>query len=307
MIKRRIFNILLTISLFTILSIFSKGNTSDRFERANSKYFVQAVYGVNADLESEINRVKVITVNYQGDIKRYLSKSSNPTKALNDLGYPVSSVLKVVSTSPTNALYNNSYILVYSYESVIDTVQVTIPYQRIEQHGTLCKKLSREIVEQKGVLGLMTQTVRRIYERGVLVMEEIIEKRIDKEPRAEIIALNGPNDSPLEVPQVGYNCNYWDAYIDTIDANAEEKQWLKFTMRWESGCNAENDRHPYYKGLYQWDPCLWYKQYPKDNIFDGRLQIKHTLEKLRAGADPAKMWPAVYKKYVQKYGPLSWL
>lgn len=304
---KKTLNILLSLILFTFLSFLSKGNPNEQWERAKNKLFVSSVYGIDADLESENNRPKIITINYQGDIKRYLLKGETPSDALESLDYPLNQMLKVVSTSPSNTLYNNSYILVFSYESIVETEQITIPYQRIEKRGTLCKKLSKTVVEQKGVLGLMTQTVRKIYERGTLVMQEILDKRIDKEPIAEIISLSGPSDSPKDVLQIGYNCKYWDAYIDTIKATAEEKQWLKFTMRWESGCNAENDKHPYYKGLYQWDPCLWYKQYPKDNIFDGKKQIKRTIEKLRAGADPYRMWPAVYKKYVQKYGPLSWL
>jgi len=214
---------------------------------------------------------------------------------------------KVISTSPMNTLYNHSYIYVFSYRDTIDEVKLEIPYQRIVKGGTLCERLSQKILQQEGVLGIMTQKVRRIYERGELVMEEILEKDITREPRAEIYIIKGPDDSPQEVPQIGYSCEYWFAYVDTLNASAEEKRWLKWTMKYESGCNAENNRHPYYKGLFQWDPCLWYQQYPNESIFDGRAQIKRTLEKLRGGANPARMWPAVYKLYVSKYGELSWL
>ena len=78
-------------------------------------------------------------------------------------------------------------------------------------------------------------------------------------------------------------------------------------MRWEYGCNAESDKDDFYKGLFQWSPCQWYSQFPTDNIFDGKAQIRRTLQKLRAGADPEYMWPAVYKRYVATYGELSWL
>ena len=77
-------------------------------------------------------------------------------------------------------------------------------------------------------------------------------------------------------------------------------------MRKESGCNAEHNRGTY-KGLFQWEPCLWYRLYPTDNIFCGETQIKNTLAKVRAGANPKYMWPAVYKLYVAQYGELSWL
>ena len=161
---------------------------------------------------------------------------------------------------------------------------------------------------QQGVLGAMTQTIKKTYQGGDLVASEIMNKSVVKNPVKEIIILEGPNDSPDQVPQIGYNCPYWESYIDNdVTAFDEEKQWLKFTMRWESGCNGESNKNSYYKGLFQWDPCLWYEQYPNDNIFDGKAQIKRTLEKLRAGARPQYMWPAVYKKYVATYGELSWL
>jgi hypothetical protein len=105
-------------------------------------------------------------------------------------------------------------------------------------------------------LGVAVQTVQKIYEGNTLVSTEIVGETIVSEPRKEISIVSGPNDSPDEVEQHGYNCPYWESYIDNnIVASDEEKQWLKFTMRWESGCNAESNNNEYYKGLFQWSPC----------------------------------------------------
>ena len=307
MFKTRLIGTVLAIALMFTMSLIPAANWTNKEARYKSNTLIHMVYGIDADVEKGRYTPKVVVVNYEGEIKKHISTAASPVFALLELGYPISTMKKVVSTSPMNALYNHSYIYVFSYRDTIDEVKLEIPYQRIVKGGTLCEKLSQKVLQQQGVLGIMTQKVRRVYERGELVMEEILEKNMTKEPRAEIYIIKGPDDSPKEMPQIGYNCDYWFAYVDTIKASAEEKRWLKWTMKYESGCNAENNRHPYYKGLFQWDPCLWYKQYPNDSIFDGRAQIRRTLEKIRGGASPARMWPAVYKLYVAKYGELSWL
>lgn len=305
--RAKIFGTLLILILLFVMSQVPTANSTNIEARYKSNTLLSMVYGVDADAEKGRYTPKVVTVNYEGEIKKHISTASSPVFALLELGYPLSTMKKVISTSPMNTLYNNSYIYVFSYRDTIDEIKLDIPYQTIVKGGTLCERLSQKVLEQEGVLGVMTQKIRRIYERGELVTEEIMEKNIVKEPRAEIYIIKGPDDSPKKVPQIGYNCDYWFAYVDTINASAEEKRWLKWTMKYESGCNAENNDHTYYKGLFQWDPCLWYQQYPNDNIFDGRAQIKRTLEKIRGGANPARMWPAVYKLYVDKYGELSWL
>ncbi len=307
MFKTRLIGIVFAIVLMFVMSSIPAANWTNKEARYQSNTLIHMVYGIDSDVEKGKYTPKVVIVNYEGEIKKHISTASSPVFALLELGYPISTMKKVISTSPMNTLYNNSYIYVFSYRDTIDEVKLEIPYQRIVKGGTLCERLSQKVLQQEGVLGIMTQKVRRIYERGELVMEEILEKDITREPRAEIYIIKGPDDSPKEVPQIGYNCDYWFAYVDTTNASSEEKRWLKWTMKYESGCNAENNRHQYYKGLFQWDPCLWYQQYPNDSIFDGRAQIKRTLEKIRGGANPARMWPAVYKLYVAKYGELSWL
>jgi len=307
MFKTKLVGTALAIALLFVMSSIPAANWTNEEARYKSNTLIQMAYGVNSDVEKGRYIPKVVVVNYEGEIKKHISTASSPVFALLELGYPISTMKKVISTSPMNTLYNHSYIYVFSYRDTIDEVKLEIPYQKIVKGETLCERLSEKVLEQQGVLGIMTQKVRRIYERGDLVMEEILEKDITREPRAEIYIIKGPDDSPKEVPQIGYNCDYWFKYVDTISASDEEKRWLKWTMKYESGCNAENNGHPYYKGLFQWDPCLWYQQYPNDSIFDGRAQIKRTLEKLRGGANPARMWPAVYKLYVAKYGELSWL
>ena len=280
--------------------IVSSNSPADLPER------IYEVYGTNSIEANGSNSIKVITVNYDGDIQKHLSRSYSPVTALIDLGYSVSNKNKITSTSPIAQLLTNSYILVETYRTTIDEILIEIPYERIMKGNVLCKRLATEVREQEGVLGLMTQRVQRIYRGDSLVAEEVIEESIQRQPRPEIIIIKGPEDLPDSVPQRGYNCTYWNAYIDGINATDEEKQWLKFIMYCESGCNAESNRS-FYKGLFQWDPCLWYKQFPNDNIFDGEAQVRITLQKLREGANPNRMWPSCHRRYRSQFGEVSWL
>jgi len=268
---------------------------------------VYEVYGVSAEEAKGDNRLKVITVNYDGEIKRIFSRSSSPVTALIDSGYSLSNRNRLVSTSPISDLQNHSFIQVYTYRTTIDEILLEIPYETILKGSILCKSLAQQETEQEGVLGVMTQRIKRTYKGDMLIAEEIVEENVQREARPEIIVIKGPEDVPSSVPQRGYACGYWEGYIDnSLNATTEEKEWLKFVMYCESGCNAESNK-AFYKGLFQWSPCLWYKQFPSDNIFDGELQIKRTLEKLRAGANPGQMWPACHNRYKSANGELSWL
>lgn len=267
----------------------------------------QTVYAENIreitysiDTEEEKARLdhKVITVSKDSDVKTYITSATTPIYALIDLDYSISNKNTIVSTSPISSLMDGTYIKIKTFYTTIEDIKTKIPYSTIVNGDTLCEKLSQRSVEQEGVLGVMTTTLKKVFEDSELVLEEVLNEEVNIEPRTEIIVIKGPDDSPDDVPQRGYNCNYWQAFVDTINATSDEKHWLKKIMYCESGCNAESNKG-YYKGLFQWDPCYWYKQFPNDNIFDGVAQIQHTLEKYRAGGE--NMWPACNAGYIRKY------
>lgn len=301
------------IILYIFLFLFVN-NLDQRFFQDNNfepDYdFANLVFGIDSAEAKSMIGTKYISVNNDGDLQYFLTKATTPVDALIENGYSVSNMNKVITTSPIDSLSNHAYIVLQTYRVITESITVSLPYERLVQGEVLCQTLSRQIVQQKGVLGVMTQTIRKTYQGGDLVASEIIDQKVLKAPINEILILEGPDDSPNMVPKIGEgisSCDYWNLYIDeNVSATTEEKKWLKFTMKWESGCQADSNEG-YYKGLFQWDPCIWYEQYSKDNIFDGRSQIKNTLSKIRAGGNPKYLWPAVYKKYVATYGELSWL
>lgn len=302
----KVFGIVLGISIFLLLN-----NLDNRYYQASipvlDSNWSNLVFQVDAQEAQSVLQAKFITVDNDGDIQHFLTNAPTPMDALIENGYSVSNMNRVITTSPLDVLTDNAYITLQTYRTTIEDITIALPFERIIQGTTLCQKLSQKVVSQQGVLGAMTQTFKKTYQGGDLVASEVVNENVLKNPVKEIVILEGPDDNPNQVPQIGYNCAYWESFIDNnVSASDEEKQWLKFTMRWESGCNAESNKD-YYKGLFQWDPCLWYEQFPNDNIFDGKAQITKTLYKLRAGARPQYMWPAVYKKYVAQFGELSWL
>lgn len=250
--------------------------------------------------------VKGVYVNYDSNVEYMFVRANTPLEALENLGYRIGSNNKVSATCGDEELLNNSIITVQTYRIEVKDETFSIPFETITNGSSLCSRLSRTTVAQAGVLGVMTQRTELVYLGDELIEEKIVEKKVVKEPVTQILSYTGANHTPTSAQNLGYNCNHWNSVVDSLSATEEEKRWLKFTMKLESGCNAESNK-AYYKGLFQWGPCLWYKLYPKDNIFDGYAQIRRTLEKVRSGGNPKYMWPAVYKKYVAKYGELSWL
>jgi hypothetical protein len=299
--------LVLTIFIFSLFGLYRLQPESYAFMELPER--VYQAYGVSSEEALGDNSIKFVTVNYDGEIKKFFSRSQNPVTALIDSGYSVSNRNKIVSTSPISTLYDGTYIQVYTYKTTIDEILLDIPYKTILNGEILCRSLAQEVVEQEGVLGVMSQRIKRTYKGDILVAEEIVDETIEREPRPQIIVIRGPQDLPDSVPQRGYACGYWNSYIDNnINATTEEKNWLKFIISCESGCNAESNKS-FYKGLFQWNPCLWYKQYPNDNIFDGEVQIKRTLQKLREGTNPNQMWPSCHRAYKSQPGveELSWL
>lgn len=306
--------ILCTVAVALLLSYGSQHTPKYSFaaaelSKSDPHLYYQLLEQLSGVTQEEIEsspHIKLITVNYNGRITSHLTNKPSVISALLDLGYPLTNNNIITSTSPTGLLFQQTFVRVDTYTTTVEELFSDIPFTTEIQGTTLCQKLQKQSVKQTGVLGIQSTTVKKTYISGELSNEEILNQTIVRQPQPEIIILEGPNDTPDSVIQRGYNCPFWESYIDGISATNEEKQWLKFTMRLESGCNAESNKS-YYKGLFQWDPCLWYTSYPNDNIFDGTKQIQRTLEKIRAGANPKNMWPGVYKEYVKTYGELSWL
>jgi len=197
----------------------------------------------------------------------------------------------------TEYVINGSVIKIVKTTNTIFEMLEEIPFEKeVIENPQLLK--GEEKIIQEGKSGIKKQVYFNTYEDNVLVKSELIDEIIIKKPIKEIKEIGTSMYSLNNIEKKGYNCPFWYSVVDSGPYTQEEKDWLKFMMYCESGCNAESNKSNY-KGLFQWSPYWWNKQFD-ENIFDGYAQIKHTVEKYRAGeATRSSQWPGCNAKYLK--------
>jgi hypothetical protein len=200
----------------------------------------------------------------------------------------------------TEYVINGSIIKIVRTSNTIFEMLEEIPFEKeIIENPQLLK--GEEKVIQEGKNGIKKLVYFNTYEDNVLVKSELIDEIIIKKPIKEIKKIGTSMYSLDNIEKKRYNCPFWYSVVDSGPYTQEEKDWLKFMMYCESGCNAESNKSNY-KGLFQWSPYWWNKQFD-ENIFDGYAQIKHTVEKYRAGeATRSNQWPRCNAKYLKATG-----
>ena len=200
----------------------------------------------------------------------------------------------------TEYVINGSIIKIVRTSNTIFEMLEKIPFEKeVVENSQLLK--GEEKVIQEGKNGIKKQVYFNTYEDNVLVKSELIDEIIIKKPIKELKEVGTSMYSLSNIEKKEYNCPFWYSVVDSGPYTQEEKDWLKFIMYCESGCNAESNKSNY-KGLFQWSPYWWNKQFD-ENIFDGYAQIKHTVEKYRAGeATRSNQWPRCNAKYLKATG-----
>lgn len=248
------------------------------------------IFGTNTEIEKNSRKPKVVYIKRGENVYTILTIETDINEILKQYKIDISGNEKI-SISTEQILYG-TFVRVIRTETVIEDVTLQIPFAT-EVVKSYQKFEGEKETLQQGVLGLRTKRVQNYYEDGVLKESIILADTLAREPVKEIIEIGTSTYTLDGIEQRGYNCPYWHNVISSGPYREEEKEWLKFVMYCESGCNAESTKS-YYKGLFQWDPKWWRKQYT-ENIFDGYAQIKHTIEKYRAGGE--NMWPNCNAKF----------
>lgn len=200
----------------------------------------------------------------------------------------------------TEYIINGSIIKIIKTTSTIFEMLKEVPFEKEVIENSKLRKGEENII-QEGKNGIVKEVYLNTYEDNILVKSELIDEIKLKEPIKEIQEIGTAIYSLDGIEERGYNCNFWYSVVDTGPYTQEEKDWLKFVMYCESGCNAESNKKNY-KGLFQWSSYWWNKQFD-ENIFDGYAQIKHTVEKYRAGETTRNnQWPGCNSKYLEAIG-----
>lgn len=241
---------------------------------------------------------KLISIEKDHHIYKILTTSSDIHQILRENNIKLDD--QDVITLNTQYLVDGTIIRIVRTDKIVVIKFVDVPFEEkiVEDSGYL--KGQKKII-QKGINGIKKQRLLNTYENGYLVQSEFLSEIIEKEPVKQIVAVGTSEYLMKDIEVRGYNCPFWYSVVDSGSYTDEEKKWLKYIMYCESGCNAESDKGNY-KGLFQWSPYWWKHQF-KENIFDGYAQIKHTIEKYRAGESTrASQWPACHARYVRTYG-----
>lgn len=293
----------ITICLFTAIPVILFGLKVpyiQAYEATEVPNVAEIVFKFDTQEVKNVYDLNLVMVVINGTPKSVLTNRTDIYRLLEDLGVIINNNKKVVST--TEDVKDGTVIRVITVGTVVEELNIDIPF-RVEEVNTKEIPYGERKTVQNGVLGLQTKQIKKTYEDGKLVLEEILSDEITRKPVTQIVQVGVLRYSPDDLAvRYGYNCNHWYSVVDQGNYSEQEKQWLKFVMKCESGCNGESNKHPVYKGLFQWHPKYWDAYYSKDNIFDGYAQIRNTVHKIRQGVKLGSYWPACHKRYVATYG-----
>jgi hypothetical protein len=260
----------------------------------------EMVFSFDTQEIKNVYDLNLVTVVVNGRPRKVLTNRVNVYKLLEDLGVVLDSSKKIVTTN--ERIQDGTVIRVITVGTVVEEQKIDIPFKTEEVSTKDLPYKDTEVI-QEGVLGVRTKEVKKTYEDGKLVSEETVSDAITRNPINRIVKVGVLRYSPDDLDvRYGYNCNHWYSVVDNGDYTDQEKQWLKFVMYCESGCNAENDKDSTYKGLFQWNPKYWDIYFGNDNIYDGYAQIENSIWKIRQGVQLYNYWPNCHRRYVATYG-----
>ncbi len=110
----------------------------------------------------------------------------------------------------------------------------------------------------------------------VRVLNETEETKLRNMPLAE-------HTFTFQPEKVKTGCEYWFNYISTMDATAEEKDWVQKIVRCESTCNPNAISHMGAIGISQITPPTWQDFGGDRDINNPYHQLEVTLEMYRNG------------------------
>ena len=261
----------------------------------------EAVFGTNLDVERSSRKPKLVRIKKGDYVYNVFTVETDIYKILGQYKINIEDNVKI--SISTEHIVDGTLIRVIQTETVIEDITEDIPFATETVKSYELFEGQKNVV-QEGVLGAKTKRVLSYYEDGVLKESTILMEKVVKEPVKKITEIGASIFSLDGIEKRGYNCPYWDSVVDSGPYSDEEKTWLKFIMKCESGCNAElnSNNNKTYKGLFQYSPTTWKKRYT-ENIFDGYAQIRNTVEKYRSGESTRKsQWPACHKKFLREVG-----
>lgn len=186
----------------------------------------------------------------------------------------------IILPTPENILSKKAVIKVIRVNNEIEQETVDIPFDTVIKKDPLMPDTYKK-VQQNGVLGTLMRKYSLEFRNGELVDRQLLGEERITEPISEIIIIGTRKHDIYSGPN---SCPFWDNIIDNKTVNPEEKHWLKYMIRCESGCNTYANNANLYFGIMQFNKLTFYSTFSGKDIFNGHEQLEYSLSIYRMGA-----------------------
>jgi hypothetical protein len=253
---------LVTITFFITGSSFAYAQNTE----PNIEIVKQIVYG---DIDTDFAQTyppKVITILTKDCEETVLAYGRKVEDILNISDYNID-YNDIVEPKLDEYIASGSTIVITEVDVEVYTEEKTLPFET-STYETDNYDTGSFITEVNGQDGYSKDTIRIIYEDGIAVRKETIKNEIIQEPVTEVIAI-GTRSVTIA------SCEYWGEVVDNITTDQTKREWFKYVMWRESGCDSGKTSYGSgaFKGLMQYLPSTFYTLYGGSDIWDGYEQI----------------------------------
>jgi uncharacterized protein YabE (DUF348 family)/3D (Asp-Asp-Asp) domain-containing protein len=162
-----------------------------------------------------VEHAKPIRLTADGETRTVFTTGNTVESALQELNIPVGELDKVVPPLEAS-ISDNAAVKIVRVRKEIEQVSEPIAYETVKKNDATLPK-GKEQVVQEGKEGLLTKTKEKVYEDGVLVAENVVDKSVARESVKKVVAvgtkppvtiLSASSPDVDSVSKNGINFNY---------------------------------------------------------------------------------------------------
>lgn len=254
------------------------------------------MYSETENNNHEVFPPKVITIVTKDGEQTIVAYADTVEEFLLTSGYELD-FNDLVLPDLTVSITQNGVIKVIEVDVEFTEVEEEIPFGYLkvesEQYNT-----GQFIVTQVGAEGLQINTIRSIYQDGVLIKAEVMKT---EEVLGAMDHVTTIGTKPITIA----SCEYWHEVVDNAvpETDLTKREWFKYVMWRESGCDSGKSSRGtgFFKGLMQFSPRTFAAK-GGENIWDGYEQILMASEMYdHAGVNwdyIKSQWPTATKEFL---------
>lgn len=226
------------------------------------------IYSETENNNPEIFPPKVITVMTKDGEQTVIAYADTVEEFLISSGFELD-FNDLVFPELTVSIIHNGVIKVVEVDVEFSEVEKDIPFEYVrvesEEYNT-----GQFVITQDGADGLQINTLRSIYQDGVLIKSEVVKTQEVLGAMAHVTTIG---TKPITIA----SCEYWHEVVDNVvpETDNTKREWFKYVTWRETGCDSGKTSriaNGAFKGLMQYLPST-FSRYGGDNIWDGYEQI----------------------------------